>query len=125
MNALRWILASAATLVMIWFIALLVQADSFRRSFGASKNGPLVALLPMTAMLVFLAGLIFPGQRVLLHIAAATALALVGCAVWVLRESTFLGITGLLYSALYLVWYWQVAWARTATSIADLTRWRY
>jgi multisubunit Na+/H+ antiporter MnhG subunit len=71
MSALRWILASATALVMVGFIALLGFADSFRRSFGASENGPLVALLPVTAILVFLAGLIFPGQRALLHVAAA------------------------------------------------------
>jgi hypothetical protein len=120
MSALRWILASATVLVMVGFIALLGFADSFRRSFGASENGPLLALLPVTAILVFLAGLIFPRQRALLHVAATLALALVVCAVWVLQESVFVGVTGLLYSALYLVWYWHAAWTRATASTLGL-----
>jgi hypothetical protein len=115
MNALRWSLAFATALVTIGFVVLLVLADGFRRSFGASENGPLLIGLPLTAMLLFLASLLLPGQRMLLHVAAALALALAGCSVWVLRESVFVGTMGLLYSGLWWVWYWHTAWRQVAT----------
>lgn len=115
MNTLRWLLASATALVTIGFVALLVVADGFRRSFGASENGPWMIGLPLTVMLLLLASLLLPGQRVLLHVAAATALALAGASVWVLRESVFVGTTGLLYSGLWGIWYWHTAWQQSGT----------
>jgi hypothetical protein len=115
MNALRWFLASITALVTIGFVVLLVVADGFRRSFGASENGPLIVVLPLTVMLLLLASLLLPGQRVLLHVAAAVALVLVGCSVWVLGESAFVGSMGLLYSGLWWAWYWHAAWQQGAT----------
>jgi len=47
----------------------------------------------------------------LLHVTAAVVLALAACTVWVLRESAFLGVRGLLFSGLWLLWYWHSAWA--------------
>jgi hypothetical protein len=114
MGALRWILASATAMVAMGFVALLVVADGFRRSFGASENGPFTVVLPVTGMLVFLASLLWPGQRMLLHVAAAMALALAACSVWILRESVFVGVMGLLYSGLWGAWYWHAAWMRAA-----------
>ncbi len=114
MNALRWLLVASTALVTIGFVVLLVVADGFRRSFGASENGPLVVGLPLAMMLLFLASLLLPGQRMLLHVAAAGALVLAGCSVWVLRESAFMGVMGLLYSGLWWTWYWQAAWRQGA-----------
>jgi hypothetical protein len=110
MNALRWLLVASTAIVTIGFVVLLVAADGFRRSFGASENGPLIAGVPLAVMLLFLASLLLPGQRILLHVAAAVALALAGCSVWVLRESVFVGTMGLLYSGLWWTWYWSAAW---------------
>lgn len=115
MNTLRWVLASATALATIGFVALLVVAEGFRRSFGATENGPWTIGLPLAVMLLFLAALLLPGQRVLLHIAAALALALIGCSIWVLRESAFIGTMGLLYAGLWCAWYWHTAWQQAAT----------
>jgi len=114
MNILRWMLAAGTALVAAGFVALLVMADSFRRSFGASDNGPLVMAVPLAVMAVFLASLLLPGQRVLLHVAAAVALGLAACSVWIMRESVFLGVMGLLYAGLWSAWYWHTAWTRAA-----------
>lgn len=114
MNALRWILGSGTALVAMAFVAFVIHADSYRRSFGASENGPLVVGVPLAVMIVFLASLLLPGQRVLLHVAAAAALGLAACSVWILRESVFLGVMGLLYTGLWSAWYWHAAWARPA-----------
>ena len=109
MNALRWSLAFVTAAAMIGYAVLLVAADGFRRSFGASENGPLVAGLPLAVMLLFLASLALPEQRALLHATAAVALVVAGCSIWVLQESAFVGITGLLYCGLWLAWYWPAA----------------
>jgi len=49
----------------------------------------------------------------LLHVTAAVVLALAACSVWVLRESVFLGVCGVLFSGLWLLWYWQSAGANS------------
>lgn len=116
MNSLRWFLVACTALLAIGFIALLIFADGFRRSFGASDNGPWIVALPLTAMFLFLASLVFPGQRALLHLAAVVALVLAGGSVWLLHESGFMGTMGLLYAGLWLAWYWQVAWQQIALS---------
>lgn len=108
MNTLRWFLAASTTLAMIGFVVLLIIADGFRRSFGASENGPLVAILPLTVMMLFLGALLWPEQRALRHVAAIMSLILVGLSIWVLQESFFIGFLGLIYSVLWGLWYWQV-----------------
>ena len=112
MSGLRWTLFAVTAMLAAGFLALLVLADNFRRSFGASRNGPLVAVLPLVVMGIFLASLLFPGQRVLLHAAAVVAVALVAACLWVMRESVFVGFMGLIYAGLWALWYWNTAWAR-------------
>lgn len=51
MTPLRWALALLAALGGVGWLALLGLANGFRRSFGASANGPLVTLLPALAAL--------------------------------------------------------------------------
>ena len=70
--------------------------------------------VPLAVMAVFLASLLLPGQRALLHVAAAVALGLAACSVWIMRESVFLGVMGLLYAGLWSAWYWHTAWTRAA-----------
>ncbi len=110
MNALRWFLVIATALAAIGFVALLTLADGFRRSFGASENGPWVAVLPILAAGLLLAALLWPEPRALRHAAAVAVLILAACSVWVLRESAFVGSLGLVYSGLWGLWYWRVVW---------------
>lgn len=108
MHALRWVLLLGTALVAVGFVALLVLADGFRRSFGASQNGPWILALPLTAMFIFAMSLAFPGQRAMLHLAALLALALAVGSVWILNESGFIGTLGLLYAGLWLAWFWSI-----------------
>lgn len=108
MNALRWVLLLGTALVAVGFVALLVLADGFRRSFGASENGPWILALPLTAMFIFATSLAFPGQRALLHMAALLALALAVGSVWILHESGFIGTLGILYAGSWLAWFWSI-----------------
>jgi hypothetical protein len=110
MNSLRWTLATATALLTISFVALLILADGFRNSFGASENEPWIAGLPLAVMFIFLASLLLPKLRALLHVTATTALALTGCSLWVLQESIFVGTMGLLYAGLWGSWYWHTVW---------------
>jgi len=114
-DVLRWALATVTALVAVGFVALLVFADGFRRSFGASANGPLTIGVPLAVMLLVLASLLWPGQRMLLHVTAVTVLGVAACSVWVLNESVFVGAAGLLFSGLWSLWYWHAAWASSAT----------
>lgn len=116
MNALRWILAAVTALVALGFVALLVWAEGFRRSFGASAHGPVVAGAPLAVMAVVLASLLWPEQRALLHVAALVVLAVAALCVWLLRESVFLGTTGLLFGILWAAWYRHAAWAAAGAS---------
>ena len=106
-------MASVTALVAIVYVGLVLQSNSFRRSFGASENGPLVLGIPLVVMLVLLASLLFPAQRALQHVAVVAALSLAACSVWIIRESIFLGIAGLTYCGLWSAWYWNTAWTRT------------
>jgi len=115
MDALQWVLATVTALVAVGFLALLTWVDGFRRSFSASADGPLTAGAPLVVMLLLLASLLWPGQRMLLHVTAAVVLALAACSAWGPRESVFLGVAGLLFSGLWSVWYWHSAWASSAT----------
>lgn len=100
----RWLVAVTA-LAGVGFVALLALADDFRRSFGASENGPLVAIIPLVVLAALLAGLLFPGQKGLVHVGAAAAVAVAVGGVWVMRESVATGSLGLVYCALWLSWY--------------------
>jgi hypothetical protein len=108
MNAVRWILATVTAIVATAFVAFVLHANGFRRSFGASDNGPLVMGVPLAVMLVLLTSLLLPGQRILLHAAAVVAVGLAVCSVWMLRESVFLGVMGLAYCGLWSAWYWHI-----------------
>lgn len=110
MNTLRWILVVGTASAMIGFIVLLTIADGFRRSFGASEHGPLVAILPLIAALLFLGALVWPEPKALRHVAAVMALILAGLSIWVFQESAFIGSLGLIYSGLWGFWYWRVVW---------------
>lgn len=54
MTPVRWIVAAVALLAGAGWLLLLTLANGFRRSFGASENGPFVTLLPLLAALAVL-----------------------------------------------------------------------
>jgi hypothetical protein len=111
MNTLRWILGLTLVLVGGGYLALLVFSNGFRRSFGASENNQFLAILPLVALGVLLAAVVWPANRMLLHVGALTAAGFVGLCVWqMISESATILWLGILYLVLWLVFYWWTAW---------------
>lgn len=106
MNILRWILGVISVLFGGGFFALFVASNGFRRSFGASENNPLVAILPLVAVAFLFAALIWAQNKMLLHLGAAMAVALVVFCVWqIVTEAATVLWFALLYLALWFVFY--------------------
>lgn len=52
MNVLRWLLAIGIVLAAVGFGAFVLLANNFRRSFGASPNNLLIAVIPLIVALL-------------------------------------------------------------------------
>jgi hypothetical protein len=106
MNTLRWALGIVLVLLGTGVTVLFVFADGFRRSFGASENNPLVLILPLASGALLLAALIFPGNRMLLHVAAVAAFVLAAGCVWqIIAEAATVLWFALGFLALWYVFY--------------------
>ena len=112
LTLVRWFLGLSSALALAGWILLLIVAHDFRRSFGASSVGALrLAALPVVLLLVAVT-VAYPTNRALLHVAAIIlGLALIGV-VFILRESQFVGVTGIIYIAAWLLFYWLAAWSQ-------------
>jgi hypothetical protein len=116
MITLRWILGAVIVLLIGGFLFLFMVASGLRKSFGASENHPLLAILPVVAAGLLLAGLLLPASKPLLHAAAVAAVGLIGFCVWMLiRESATVLWFGLFYLCVWLVYYGLAAWSHPAT----------
>lgn len=105
---IRWILGIVITLLCGGFLFLFMVSNGFRRSFGASENNPLAAILPLIAAAILCGGVVFPTQTILLHAGAVASLGLVGFCVWQLYyEAATVMWYGLFYLALWLFFYWR------------------
>lgn len=82
MPGLRWFLGLILVVVGGGFAALSVIGSGFRKSFGASPASTLVTVVPVIAILLLLAGLISPANRILLHAGAIAAIVMIGVCVW-------------------------------------------
>ncbi|MFO1077304.1 MAG: hypothetical protein U1E73_06210 [Planctomycetota bacterium] len=102
MIALRWLLGFATVGVLAGVVVLATVAREFRRSFGASPANQLLVVLPVGALVLLLAGLVWPSRRILLH---AGALAAVGLIVMSFADMSTLTLVGIAYCALWLVYY--------------------
>lgn len=111
MTALRWILGLIAAFFGGGFVFLVVLSNSFRKSFGASEHGPLFLGLPVIALGLLLAAIIFPASKPLLHLAAVAAFGLIVFCLWQIFGH---GEVPLWYAVTYLVawfvYYWLAAW---------------
>jgi hypothetical protein len=111
MNALRWLLGLSTAFFGGGYLILFVVASGFRRSFGASANNSLLAILPLAAMALLLGGILFPAQKLLLHTAATGALALVGFCIWMLmKEAATVMWFALIYLLAWFTFYWHAGW---------------
>lgn len=112
MITLRWILGLSTGGVLFGTIVLTMVASGFRKSFGASPTNPLIVALPYLALAILFAGILLPGQRWLLHLGGLTAATvLITC---VVRMSD-ISLVGILYSVLWLLYYWLAAWRAVPT----------
>jgi hypothetical protein len=111
MNALRWILGIISVLFGGGLLTLFVVSNGFRRSFGASENNPLLAILPLVAVGLLCTALIWPANKILLHVGAFAAVALVVFCVWqMVTESATVLWFALVYLALWFVFYGSRTW---------------
>lgn len=116
MITLRWILGGLIVLLGGGFIVLSVIAGGFRKSFGASEVNPLITILPLVAIGLLLASLIFVANKPLLHIAAAAAIGLVGFCIWsMIKESATMMWFPLIYLAAWFWFYWHAAFRAAPT----------
>ena len=108
MIALRWVLGLVLVGLGSGFFILAMVANGFRKSFGASELNPLIPILPVAAMLVMLAGLIAPSNRMLMHVGAACAVGLIGFCVWqIVTDYGAVLWFALAYLAVWLYFYWH------------------
>lgn len=107
MLGLRWTLGIVTVLVTLLFLAIAVVGGNFRRSFGASDN-PLPAVLTLFASALVLASLVWPEQRMLLHVVAVLMAALVVGSLIVAREALLTGMLGVAYAAAWLSLYFRL-----------------
>ncbi len=106
--ALRWTLGLIIVVLGGGFFVLTTVASGFRKSFGASELNPLLQIVPIAAMLVLLAGVIAPSNRILLHVGAVCAVAMMGYCIWtMIFESAEVVWLGLIYMAVWLYFYWR------------------
>ncbi len=111
MTALRWILGSIAALFGGGFVFLVVLSNAFRKSFGASEHGPLFMGLPVIALGLLLAAVLFPANKPLLHLAAIAALGLAGFCLWqIFTDSAVPLWFAVAYLLAWFVFYWLAAW---------------
>jgi len=112
MITLRWILGAVIVLLISGYLFLFMVASGFRKSFGASEIHPLLAILPVAAAGLLLAGLLLPANKPLLHVAAVAAVGLIGFCVWMLiREAATVLWFGIFYLCVWLVYYGLAAWS--------------
>jgi hypothetical protein len=104
MITLRWILGVATVAAAVFFVFLKFQLQGL---FGGRKTGPAEIVLPLLAFALWLAGILFPHQRILLHLGAGAAAIMLIICIAPLNPVTAWGIPGLL---LWLFYYWLAAW---------------
>lgn len=63
MTPLRWVMAGLAALAGAGWLFLILLANGFRRSFGASENGLLVVVGPLLVALAVLLAALAPLWR--------------------------------------------------------------
>jgi hypothetical protein len=115
MLTLRWLLGLTTAALSGGYLFLFLVSNGFRRSFGASENNPLLAILPLTAAVILLASVVTPGTKILLHVAAIMAIALVGFCIWQLvKESAVVMWFALMWLAAWFCFYWHAGWKTVA-----------
>ena len=104
---LRWTIGIATAVIAALWVALAVLGDSFRRSFGASENAPWMFFVPIAVGALVIASVMSPERRTLLHVVAVVMVLLCLGSLWLARETMFVATLGLLYTGMWLTFYWR------------------
>ena len=107
MLGLRWTLGIVTVLVSAMLLAIAIVGGGFRRSFGASDN-PLPTVLTLAASALVLASLVWPEQRVLLHVVAVLMAAIAVGSLFLMREALVTAVLGAAYAAAWLSFYFRL-----------------
>jgi hypothetical protein len=107
MLGLRWTLGIVTALVTLMIVAIAVVGGGFRRSFGASDN-PIPTALTLVVSALVLASLVWPEQRVLMHVVAVLMVALVVGSLFLVRETLVTAMFGVAYAAAWLSLYYRL-----------------
>lgn len=105
MQALRWVLGIGAGLYIAGWVGLLLLADKFRASLGASPNSAAKLVVPLAVAGLILLSVLSPGQRPLLHITALVVAALSVASFWIARAAPFMVSLWLVYAVLWGICY--------------------
>jgi hypothetical protein len=104
---LRWILGTLAGAGAVGYLALVLLADGFRRSFGASPNAAWKVVVPLAVCALLCASVLLPGQRALLHVTLVVVMALLAGSLWLFREAPLVSLGGMCYAVTWLLYYLQ------------------
>ena len=105
MEGLRWTLAAVTVLAAVAWLLFFSWGNSFRSSFGASKNSGGLLLVPLLILGLLIGSLLLPEEKILLHIVAAGVIALTLLSLLLLPKFSGAGLIGLTYCSLWLVYY--------------------
>jgi hypothetical protein len=104
MQTLRWILGGIAASVGVGYVALVLFADGFRRSFGASSNALMTLFVPPAVCVLLVASILLPGQRLLLQLTLVVVVALLAGSLWLFREAPLISAAGMCYAVAWLLY---------------------
>ena len=107
MLGLRWTLGIVTGFVTVMILAIAVVGGGFRRSFGASDN-PMPTVLTLVAGALVLASLVWPEQRLLMHVVAVLMAVIVVGSLFLMREALLTTMLGVAYAAAWLSLYFRL-----------------
>ena len=105
MDALRWTLAGVTMLAALAWFVFFAWGNSFRSSFGASKNSEGLLFVPLLILGVLIGSLMLPEQKVFLHVVAVGVVLMTLLSLLLLPKFSGAGLIGLSYCGLWLVYY--------------------
>ena len=105
MLALRWILGLGTLLLAAAWLAFIVIANGFRRSFGASPSAPLLAAIPLIVAVALLPGVVWPERRTLVMIGLVVSALLCAGSLVLSRWTIGTAVACALFSGLWLFYY--------------------
>jgi len=105
MDGLRWTLAVITGMAAIAWFLFFAWGNSFRGSFGASKNSEGLLFAPLLILGILVGSLLLPEEKVFLHVVAVGVVLMTLFSLLLLPKFSGAGMIGLSYCSLWLVYY--------------------